>query len=159
MSSLSFTLNGKPVSVDVADDRRLIDLLRQDLGLIGSKEGCGIGNCGACTVLVDGAPRAACLTLAAQIAGRHVVTIEGAATSPLLRLLTESFATHGAVQCGYCTPGMIMAAAALLVRTPSPSRHEIRDGMSGNLCRCTGYHRIVDAIEAAAGRLFAETAK
>jgi carbon-monoxide dehydrogenase small subunit len=146
-----FTLNGRPVSIDVAADRPVVRVLREELGLTGTKECCGVGECGGCTVLVDGQSRLSCLMLAAQLEDREVVTVEGFGTPDHPHPLQEAFVTRGAVQCGYCTPGMIVAAADLLNRRPDPGREEIRDGLSGNLCRCTGYHKIVDAVQAAAG--------
>jgi carbon-monoxide dehydrogenase small subunit len=150
---IAFVLNGKPVEIEAPADRRTVDLLREDLGLTGTKEGCGAGECGACTILVDGTSRLSCLMLACQLGGRSVTTVEGLAAGERLHPLQESFVEAGAVQCGFCTPGMLLATAELLERNPSPSRPEIREGLSGNLCRCTGYQKIVDAVEAAAPRL------
>jgi aerobic-type carbon monoxide dehydrogenase small subunit (CoxS/CutS family) len=147
--NIRFTLNGKAMDLDAAADRRVVDLLREDLGLTGAKEGCGAGECGTCSILVDGEHRLSCLMIAAQLSGRKVVTIEGLSEKDRLHPLQESFIRHGAVQCGFCTPGMIIGAAALLKRNPQPSREEIREGLAGNLCRCTGYQKIVDAVEAA----------
>lgn len=147
---LRFTLNGKKTSVDTPAERRVVDLLREDLGLTGTKEGCGSGECGACTILVDGSTRLSCLMLCAQLEGRDVVTIEGIGGKDGLSPLQHAFVEHGAVQCGYCTPGMVITATDLLKRHARPGRKEIREGISGNLCRCTGYQKIVDAIEAAA---------
>lgn len=150
--NIRFTLNGKAVVVHAPPDRRVVDLLREDLGLTGVKEGCGAGECGACSILVDGEQRLACLMIAAQLEGRDIVTIEGLALEDRLHPLQEAFMEQGAVQCGFCSPGMILAAEALLRRNPKPSRDEIRAGLAGNLCRCTGYHKIVDAVEAASRR-------
>jgi aerobic-type carbon monoxide dehydrogenase small subunit (CoxS/CutS family) len=150
---LSFTLNGHPVQVTVPPDTTLLSVLRDHLGLTGTKEGCGIGECGACSVLLDGRLVNSCLTLAAQAAGRSVVTIEGVANpdgSP--SDLQEAFIQSGAVQCGFCTPGMILAGEAILSANPRPSRLEIREAIAGNLCRCTGYQQIVDAIQVTATR-------
>jgi carbon-monoxide dehydrogenase small subunit len=147
-----FTLNQKPVELETNSDRRVIDFLREDLGLTGTKEACGSGECGACTILVDGVSRLACLMLAAQLEGRSVTTIEGLGSKAGPHPLQQAFVTQGAVQCGYCTPGMILASVDLLARNPHPSRREIREGLSGNLCRCTGYQKIVDAVEAASGK-------
>ncbi len=147
---LRFTLNGRPVEVETPPDRRVVDLLRRDLGLTGTKEACGAGECGACTVLVDGRSRLSCLMLAAQLEGRRLTTIEGLGTPEALHPVQRAFVNHGAVQCGFCTPGMVLAAVDLLERNPAPSREEIRRGLSGNLCRCTGYQKIVDAVQAAA---------
>jgi xanthine dehydrogenase iron-sulfur cluster and FAD-binding subunit A len=148
---IRFILNGQPVSVDATPASRAIALIREDLGITGTKEGCGSGECGACTILVDGENRLACLMLAAQLEGRQVTTVEGLAEGGTLRPLQEAFVRRGAVQCGFCSPGMILAAEALLARNPAPSREEIREGLSGNLCRCTGYGKIVDAVETASG--------
>ena len=131
-------------------DRRVIDILREDLNLTGTKEGCSGGECGACTILVDGESRLSCLMLAAQLEGRSVTTIEGIASEDRLHPLQEAFVEHGAVQCGFCIPGMVLSAVDLLQRNPNPTRMEIRQGLSGNLCRCTGYQKIVDAVEGAA---------
>lgn len=147
---LRLTVNGQEWELEVAPDRRVLDLLREDLGLTGVKEGCGAGECGACTILVDGEARLGCLLLAAQLAGREVTTIEGLAPPGQLHPVQQAFIDSGAVQCGFCSPGMILAAVDLLRRDPSPSRELIRQGLSGNLCRCTGYHMIVDAVESAA---------
>ena len=146
---ISFALNGKPRQLETEADRRVIDLLREDLGLTGTKEACGSGECGACTILVDGESRLACLMLAAQLEGRNVTTIEGLGSGERPHPIQQAFVEQGAVQCGYCTPGMILASVDLLARNPHPSRLEIREGLSGNLCRCTGYQKIVDAVEAA----------
>jgi aerobic carbon-monoxide dehydrogenase small subunit len=147
---IRFTLNGRALSIESAPDRRVVDLLREDLQLTGTKEGCGSGECGACTILVDGENRLACLMLVAQLEGKAVTTIEGMADGERLNPLQEAFVRHGAVQCGFCSPGMILSAATLLKGKPNPTREEIREGLSGNLCRCTGYQKIIDAVEAAA---------
>ena len=144
---IRFILNGNPKTIDAPADRRVVDLLREDLGLTGTKEGCGAGECGACSILVDGEHKLSCLMLAAQLEGRDVVTIEGLASKKRLHPLQDAFIRHGAVQCGFCTPGMVIASEALLRRNPRASREEIREGLSGNLCRCTGYQKIVDAVE------------
>ena len=148
---LDLVLNGKPVSLEVEEDRRVLDLLREDLGLTGAKEGCGSGECGACTVLVDGESRLSCLMLAAQLQGRQLTTIEGLAPAGQPHPLQEAFVRQGAVQCGFCTPGMILAAHDLLARHPHPSQEQIKEGISGNLCRCTGYGMIVQAVESITG--------
>ena len=148
--NLRFRINGSEMTIETAPERRVVDLLRQELGLTGTKEGCGSGECGACTILVDGEGRLSCLMLAAQLEGREVTTIEGLGKGDRLHPLQEAFVRCGAVQCGFCSPGMIMAASALLKKKPEPTREEIREGLSGNLCRCTGYQKIVDAVEAAA---------
>ena len=147
---IRFTLNGKKTQVDCASDRRVVDILREDFGLTGTKEGCGSGECGACTILVDDQNRLSCLMLAAQLEGRTITTIEGLAGESRPHPIQEAFAKNGAVQCGYCTPGMVLAASALLRRNPDPTREQIREALSGNLCRCTGYQKIVDAVESAA---------
>lgn len=144
-----FTLNGRETQVDVPTDRRVLDILREDLKMTGTKEGCGTGECGACAVLVDGESRLSCLMVAAQLEGRCVTTIEGVSPVGVLHPLQEAFVAEGAVQCGFCTPGMVIASLALLRRNHHPSRAEIREGLSGNLCRCTGYQKIVDAVLAA----------
>lgn len=147
---LTFTLNGNEIQVEAADDRRVVDLLREDLGLTGTKEGCGTGECGACTILADGESRLSCLMVAAQLPGAHITTVEGMTAQADGALLQQAFVEEGAVQCGFCTPGMEMAALALLRQDDAPSRDTIREGLSGNLCRCTGYVKIVDAVERAA---------
>jgi carbon-monoxide dehydrogenase small subunit len=146
---ISFVLNGKEIVIDAEPDRKVIDLLREDLGLTGTKEGCSAGECGACTILVDNESRLSCLMYAAQIEGKTVTTIEGIAAEGKFHPLQEAFIEYGAVQCGFCTPGMIISAVDLLAKNPGPTREEIREGMSGNLCRCTGYQKIVDAVEMA----------
>ena len=139
--------------MDVAPDRRVVDLLREDLGLTGTKEACGAGECGACTILVDGETRLSCLMLAAQLEGRTITTIEGLAEGEDLHPVQEAFIDQGAVQCGFCSPGMVLSAVDLLRSNSTPSRQEIREGLSGNLCRCTGYQKIVDAVEMAAKKM------
>ncbi len=147
---IEFTLNGHKVDIDVPADRRAVDLLRHDLGLTGTKEGCGSGECGVCTFMVNGTTRLSCLMLAVQLSGCIVETIEGVAGNEKMSAIQNSFVQHGAVQCGFCTPGMVVTAGDLLKRNPHPLRGEIREAISGNLCRCTGYQKIVDAIEAVA---------
>jgi carbon-monoxide dehydrogenase small subunit len=149
---LTFMLNGAPASLEAPSGWTLLQALRDGLNLTGTKEGCGIGECGACSVLLDGKLVNSCLILAAQADGRQVITIEGVcgphgAPSDL----QQAFIDYGAVQCGFCTPGMVLAGEALLAENPSPSRMEIREAIAGNLCRCTGYQQIVDAIEMTAG--------
>ncbi len=156
MRSLRMTVNGDPVEVSVRDHETLLQVLRQRLGLTGTKQGCGLGACGACTVLLDGVPVLSCLLLAAEAEGREVTTIEGVAQGGRLHPVQEAFLEVGAVQCGFCTPGMVLAAKALLDRNPRPDRAAIRRALSGNLCRCTGYVKIVDAVERAAARLAGE---
>ncbi len=143
-------VNGRSMGLETAPDRRVVDLLREDLGLLGTKEGCGSGECGACTVLMDGVPRLSCLMLAAQIEGRTVVTVEGLGSEETPHPIQRALVEHGAVQCGYCTPGVAVVAADLLAKKTSPERQSIREGLSGNLCRCTGYQKIVDAVQAVA---------
>jgi carbon-monoxide dehydrogenase small subunit len=147
---INFLLNGKNITIDAEPDRRAVDVLREDLGLTGTKEGCGAGECGACTILVDGESRLSCLMLAAQLADCKITTIEGISNNDRLHSLQKAFIQHGAIQCGFCTPGMILSAATLLKNNPHPTRTDIRIGLSGNLCRCTGYQKIVDAVDAAA---------
>jgi len=143
-------VNRRAVELLVPPHRTLLELLREELGLTGTKHGCELGECGACTVLVDGRAELACLRLAASCEGAEITTVEGLARGPHLDPLQESFADGGAAQCGYCTPGMLLVAHELLERNPTPSRDEIRQAISGNLCRCTGYLRILEAIERAA---------
>lgn len=143
-------VNGSLVVVQVEEHRTLLYLLREVLGLTGTKEGCGEGDCGACSVLLDGELVNSCLVLAVQADGKEVLTIEGVGTEDNLHPIQQAFIEVGAIQCGYCTPGMVLAAKALLDKVPSPSEEEIRRGLSGNLCRCTGYQKIVDAVKIAA---------
>jgi aerobic carbon-monoxide dehydrogenase small subunit len=151
LHSVRFELNGEPLEVTVPAERLVIDLLRDELGATGTKLGCGVGVCGACTVLVDGRPMSACLLLATQLDGTRVRTVEGLATGDgALTPLQEAFIRHGGFQCGICTSGQLMAATALLEERPSPSEEEIRSWLMGNLCRCTGYYQIVEAVRAAA---------
>ncbi|HLH26322.1 MAG TPA: (2Fe-2S)-binding protein [Chloroflexota bacterium] len=150
--TVEFTVNGDAYRLDVEPNRRLIDVLREDLGLTGTKEGCSIGVCGACTVLLDGEMISACLALAVNAQGRDVTTIEGLALGERLHPLQRAFIEHGGFQCGICTPGQIMAAKALLDHNPNPSRAEVVEWMTGNLCRCTGYYKIMDSIMACVGQ-------
>jgi carbon-monoxide dehydrogenase small subunit len=151
MKSIELTLNGKSISREVEDHRLLVEFLREDLKLTGTKESCGVGVCGACTVLLDGKPISACLTLAVHADGSAITTIEGIAQGDRLHPLQEAFLTKGGFQCGICTPGQILAAKALLDSNPHPTRAEIQNWMMGNLCRCTGYYKIIESIAAAAG--------
>ena len=147
---LTMTVNGGEVTVEIEADELLVDVLRDRLGLIGTKIGCNEGECGACTVIMDGEPVLSCLTPALRAQGRAITTIEGLGDGERLHPLQKAFVEHGAVQCGYCTPGFIMSAKALLDRNPHPSRDEIKEAIAGNLCRCTGYVKIVEAIESVA---------
>ncbi|MGA8275483.1 MAG: (2Fe-2S)-binding protein [Thermoplasmata archaeon] len=146
---LRFQLNGHPVEVPAESALVLLDLVRDDLHLTGTKRGCDLGTCGCCTVLVDGRPTLSCLTLARLVEGRSVTTIEGVSPPQGLSPVQRAFVEHGATQCGFCTPGFVITATALLRDHPHPSREEIERAIAGNLCRCTGYIKIVDAIEAA----------
>ena len=148
--SIICKINGKNTEIQGASDRRVVDILREDLGLTGTKEGCGAGECGACTILVDGEPRLSCLMMAAQLQDKAIITIEGIGEPEALHPVQEAFVGYGAVQCGFCTPGMVLSAVHLLSLDPEPGRNIIRRALSGNLCRCTGYVKIVDAVEAAA---------
>ncbi|HDI52596.1 MAG TPA: (2Fe-2S)-binding protein [Candidatus Bathyarchaeota archaeon] len=147
---IRFKLNGREIEVDVEPNTLLLNLLREHLHLTGAKYGCGIGECGACTVLLDGEPILSCLTLAVEVDGREITTIEGLAEDGELHPLQRAFLEEGAVQCGFCTPGMILTAKALLDENPNPSEEEIREYLKGNLCRCTGYVNIVKAVKRAA---------
>jgi carbon-monoxide dehydrogenase small subunit len=149
VESLTMRVNGEDVSIHIEPDALLLDVLRDQLALMGTKEACGQGECGACTVLLDGEPVTSCLVPALKAQGREVVTVEGLASGQELHPLQKAFVEHGAVQCGYCTPGMLMSAKALLDTNPHPTDQEIKEAISGNLCRCTGYVKIVEAIKAA----------
>ena len=146
---INLKVNGKPFSVDVNEKKRLIDLLRNDLNLTGTKEGCSEGECGACTVLVDSLAVTSCTMLAAQLDGKEVITIEGLADDEDMDILQKKFVECGAVQCGYCSPGFIMSAKSLMLRNINPSTYEIKRYIEGNLCRCTGFMKILEAIEQA----------
>jgi carbon-monoxide dehydrogenase small subunit len=143
-----FKLNGKMVNIEVQPNLTLLDVLRDHLGLTGTKKGCEKGECGACTVLLDGKNVNSCMVLIGQAEDKEVITIEGLSKNGELDAIQKAFAEKGAVQCGYCTPGMIMSVKALLNKNPSPTREEIKEGISGNLCRCTGYEQILEAVEA-----------
>ncbi len=148
---IEFTLNHQPITVDAPPDITLLALLRDHLGLTGTKEGCEIGECGTCSVILDGRLVNSCLLLAPQVAGREIITVEGIrGPDGGPNDMQENFIDYGAVQCGFCIPGMVLAGEALLTHNPRPTRQEIREAISGNLCRCTGYQQIVDAIEATA---------
>jgi carbon-monoxide dehydrogenase small subunit len=150
--TLHVTVNGRALTVETEPNRTLLDLLRDTLGLTGTKRGCEVGECGACTVLLDGIAVNSCLLLAPQAEGRSVTTVEGLADGDRLTPLQEAFLDHDAVHCGICTPGMLLSARALLDRNPAPAERDIRVAISGNLCRCSGYVQIVEAIEEAARR-------
>jgi carbon-monoxide dehydrogenase small subunit len=150
---IHFRVNGREVSLTTEPNRRLLDLLREELHLTGAKEGCGIGECGACTVILDGEAVNACLVLAPQVEGKEVLTVEGLEKDGRLHPLQEAFIENYAFQCGFCTPGMLMAAKSLLEHHPNPSRQEIRQGLAGVLCRCTGYEQVIQAVEVAAKRM------
>lgn len=145
--NLKFKLNGKFIEVKTSPNRRLLDLLRDDLNLTGTKEGCSIGECGACTVIMNGRAVNSCLVLAPEINDSEIITIEGIAKNGNLHPLQENFLKHGAVQCGFCTPGMILSAYNLLQRNPKPDEEMIKEAIAGNLCRCTGYKQIIEAIK------------
>ena len=153
---LALTVNGEPHEVAFDPYKTLLEVLREDLNLCGTKHGCELGECGACAVLLDGRPVLSCLVLGVECGGREVVTVEGLAAEGRLHPLQETFADLGAAQCGYCTPGILMASKALLVDNVSPTRDEIRAALAGNLCRCTGYIKILEAVEGAAARLRGE---
>jgi len=151
--SISFKVNGKPVSLNVGGERALLWVLRADLGLTGTKFGCGEGHCGGCTVLLDGVAVRSCLQKLKDVKGKEVVTIEGLSNNGTLHPLQKAFMEHDALQCGFCTPGMILTAAGLLAKNPKPTREQIIHGMEQNLCRCGAHTRIIDAIETAAGTM------
>ncbi len=150
---ITLTVNGRPYEVAVEPRWTLLEMVREELRLTGSKEGCGTGDCGACSMIVDGRLVTSCLMLAAQADGREVVTVEGLATNGRLHPVQQAFIDAGGVQCGFCTPGMIMAAKSLLDRNPRPSLEEVREGLAGNLCRCTGYAKIYEAVVLAAEKM------
>jgi aerobic carbon-monoxide dehydrogenase small subunit len=148
MRTIRLRVNGQPVVHEIPDNRLLVDFLRYDLGLIGTKEGCSVGVCGACTVLLDGQPVSSCIALTVMADGCEVTTIEGLAEDDRLHPLQQAFIEYGGFQCGICTPGQIMAAKALLDGNPHPAKEEIQTWMMGNLCRCTGYYKIIESIQA-----------
>ncbi len=150
---LHITVNGDEYDLFVDTHRTLLEIIREDIGLTGTKNGCNQGECGACTVLLDGQPVNSCLMLAHEADGREVTTIEGLAGGGSLDPVQRAFVEHGAIQCGFCTPGMVMSAKALLDRNPDPSREQILEGLRGNLCRCTGYVKIIEAVKAAGDHL------
>ncbi|NMB08487.1 MAG: (2Fe-2S)-binding protein [Tissierellia bacterium] len=149
MKKISLNVNGKDYNLEIDENIRLLDLLREELGLIGVKEGCSEGECGACSIIMDGEVVNSCLIMGFQANGSKIITIEGLEENGEIHPIQQAFIDVGAVQCGYCTPGMIMAVKALLDKNPEPTREEIREGISGNLCRCTGYNKIIDATEKA----------
>ena len=153
MKKIQITLNGKPIPLEIQPHRLLLDLLRDEIGLTGTKEGCGTGDCGACTVLLNGKPVNSCLILSGELDGAEIVTIEGLKIGPELHPVQKAFIQDGGAQCGYCTPGMLMMSKALLEENPNPTEEDIRFALSGNLCRCTGYAKIVQAVQDAAVEL------
>ena len=156
MKELNLTVNGKPYQLSVLPWRTLLEVIREDLGLTGTKEGCGLGECGACTVLMDGRAVNSCLVLASEAEGKQITTIEGLTQGDKLHPIQQAFVDHGGLQCGFCTPGMIMAAKALLDKNPTPTEEEVKRGIAGNLCRCTGYAKIIESIKAAAKNMEAK---
>ena len=150
---VSFTINGEPYQLTIDSRRTLLEVLRESVGLSGTKHGCDTGECGACTVIIDGKAILACLTMAVACQGKSIVTIEGLAKGEELDPLQKAFMVKGAVQCGFCTPGVILSARALLDITPRPSEEEIKHAIAGNLCRCTGYTKVLEAIYSVVGRL------
>jgi len=156
-----FTLNvnGESREALVASHKTLLEVLREDLGLTGTKHGCELGECGTCTVLLDGEPVLSCLALPLETEGRRITTVEGLADGGRLHPLQHAFAELGAAQCGYCTPGILLTASALLAERPSPTRQEVKEALAGNLCRCTGYTKILDAVELAALRMGRQEAR
>lgn len=149
MKAIKLTINERKILIPVDENMRLIDLLRDKLGLIGTMEGCGEGECGACTVIMDGETVNSCLVMAFQADGSNILTIEGMAKDGVLHPVQRAYMEEGAVQCGFCIPGMVLSTKALLDKNPSPNRDEIREGISGNLCRCTGYNKMLNATERA----------
>ena len=156
---VALNVNGESREALVPVHKTLLEVLREDLALTGTKHGCELGECGTCTVLVDGEPTLSCLALPVEIEGRRITTVEGMAEGGRLHPLQQAFAELGAAQCGYCTPGILLTATALLAERPSPTRHEIKEALAGNLCRCTGYTKILDAVELAALRMGRQEAR
>jgi len=159
MVTIELDVNGERTEVAFAPHKTLLEVLREDLNLTGTKHGCELGECGTCTVLLDGTPVLSCLVLGLACAGHRVRTVEGMAQAGRLHPLQETFADLGAAQCGYCTPAFLLAAEALLIANPKPTRQEIKEGLAGNLCRCTGYIKIYEAVELAAARMRGENAE
>ena len=153
MIDINFKVNGKEISLKTAENMRLLDILRDELDLKGTKEGCSIGECGACTVLMNNDAVCSCLVLACQVQGAEIETIENCETDHILKVIQDAFLESGAVQCGFCTPGMIMSTKALLLNNNAPSKDDIKTALEGNLCRCTGYQQIISAVELAAKNL------
>jgi aerobic carbon-monoxide dehydrogenase small subunit len=153
---IKFKLNGTAIAIDVSGSERLIDILRERLDLVGTKEGCGKGECGACTVLFDNLPTCSCLMIAAQLNGHEVVTIEGLASDKRYSKILKAYEETGAVQCGFCSPGMIVSTAALLRKNKKPSKEQIKHALAGNLCRCTGYSKIIEAVTLASKKMAAD---
>jgi aerobic carbon-monoxide dehydrogenase small subunit len=156
---IQFDLNGKSITREVPSHRLLLDLLRDEIGLTGTKEGCGTGDCGACTVIMNGKPVNSCLVLSGELDGVDVTTIEGLKIGPELHAIQKAFIQDGGAQCGYCTPGMLMMSKALLDENPDPSEEDIRFALSGNLCRCTGYAKIIQAVQDAAAMMRSKTSR
>jgi carbon-monoxide dehydrogenase small subunit len=153
LKEINLTVNNRPYRLSVLPWRTLLEVIREDLGLTGTKEGCGLGECGACTVLIDGRTVNSCLVLATEADGKQITTIEGLANGDKLHPIQQAFVDHGGLQCGFCTPGVIMSAKALLDKNPTPTEEEIKQGIAGNLCRCTGYAKIIESIKAAAEKM------
>lgn len=149
----NFKINGRPYEVLITPNMTLSEVLREQLDLTGTKLGCGVGECGSCTVLIDGKPMLSCSTLAIAVRNKDILTIEGLSKGTQLHPLQQAFINSGAIQCGFCTPGMIMTAKALLDENPNPTRQQVKEALGGNLCRCTGYVKIIDAVMAAAGMM------
>lgn len=149
---ITMTVNGRAYTRECAENKSLLHFLRDDLGLTGTKEGCGAGECGACTILLDGKPVNSCLILAVECAGSTIETIEGEAKNGKMSKLQQAFHHHHAVQCGFCTPGMVMSVKAMIKLNPKPNKHQIQEAIEGNFCRCTGYAQIIEAVEAATGQ-------
>jgi aerobic carbon-monoxide dehydrogenase small subunit len=150
MKQINFTVNGKPCQLSVSQSKTLLELIREDLGLTGTKEGCGLGECGACTVIIDRKTVNSCLVLAAEADGKAITTIEGLADGDQLHPIQQAFVDNGGFQCGFCTPGMVLSAKVLLDENPNPTDEDIKKGIAGNFCRCTGYTKIFASIKAAA---------